>query len=305
MDLNRLVEFNTIAKLSSFTKAAEQLGVSTAVLSARFSKFEDQIGKKLFSRNSRTIELTDAGQRFIADSREIIRDYYDAVRVGQSIASDYHLSLNLALSGFGIPPMISSMLSQLNTKHCNLNVAISEDPSWADLLEGRVQLYLGCGDDPGNQRIEQRSFASYRQFVIIPRNHRLSTFAEISLDQLANENILFYPETRLPGIRHWQKKLLDEANIPYTMIGEKIAKSYYYDYVATGICIALLPFFSFPDALPYNLMAIPLAPENSKLHSYIYFLNDSHNPLMESIIRELDHGKSSTKNYRWMDLNDY
>ena len=241
VDLNRLIEFNTIAELGSFTKAAEQLGVSTAVLSVRFSKFEDQIGQKLFERNSRSVELTDAGQRFIADSQDIINDYFSAIRLSQSAAVDYRLNLRIAVEGLSVPSRLSNVIMQLNAKYLSLHVSLSEDPVWSDLTEGRIQLYIGCSDDPPDSRIEKKSFGRAKQFIVVPRTHRLATKSEATFDDLENEKILLYPDTRLPGIRSLQTKMIADSGINCTIVNDKISKTYYFDYISMGMAIALLP----------------------------------------------------------------
>ena len=304
MDLNRLVEFNMIAELGSFTKAAEQLGVSTAVLSARFSKFEDQIGQKLFERSSRCVELTDAGQRFIADSREIVSDYFQAVRMGQNAAIDYRLNLKIAVAGFGIPSRLYGIIMQLNAKHLNLHVSLGEDPTWADLLEGRIQLYIGCGDEPNNRRIEKRHFGHLKQFLVLPRNHHLALQSEVTFSDLTGERLILYPETRLPGIRQQQLKMLTDANLGGAIVNDSISKGFYYDYIAMGMGVALLPFFNYSTPLPPSLTMVPLEPPNTKLNAFLYYLNDVYNPVLESIIHKLERQRASLEDYGWVDSDD-
>ena len=63
--------FLTIASSSSHSKAAESLFVSQPALSHRLSALEDELGTELIIRRkgSRTLELTDAGQRFVPIAR--------------------------------------------------------------------------------------------------------------------------------------------------------------------------------------------------------------------------------------------
>lgn len=304
VDLNRLIEFNTIAELGSFTKAAEQLGVSTAVLSVRFSKFEDQIGQKLFERNSRSVELTDAGQRFIADSQDIINDYFSAIRLSQSAAVDYRLNLRIAVEGLSVPSRLSNVIMQLNAKYLSLHVSLSEDPVWSDLTEGRIQLYIGCSDDPPDSRIEKKSFGRAKQFIVVPRTHRLATKSEATFDDLENEKILLYPDTRLPGIRSLQTKMIADSGINCTIVNDKISKTYYFDYISMGMAIALLPFNGYPVTIPPSLSMVLLEPRTSRLNTYMYYLNDTYNPVLDSIIRKLERHRATLEDYGWIDSDD-
>jgi len=61
--LNHLTVFEASARLCSFTKAAEELGVSQPAISQSIRQLETAIGIKLFKRNHRIISLTMAGRR--------------------------------------------------------------------------------------------------------------------------------------------------------------------------------------------------------------------------------------------------
>lgn len=61
--LNALVTFEAAARLSSFTRAAQELHVSQAAVSRQIARLEQQLGTRLFRRGQRRLELTGAGRR--------------------------------------------------------------------------------------------------------------------------------------------------------------------------------------------------------------------------------------------------
>ena len=54
-----------LAQLGSFTKAAEQCGISTATASKIVTRLEDELGAQLFTRSTRAVAVTEAGQLFV------------------------------------------------------------------------------------------------------------------------------------------------------------------------------------------------------------------------------------------------
>lgn len=64
MTLRQIKYFITIVEERSFTKAAAKLYVSQPALSKRMSEFEDELGCRLFSGNSRNLTVTDAGKLY-------------------------------------------------------------------------------------------------------------------------------------------------------------------------------------------------------------------------------------------------
>src|SRR5215470_862672 len=54
--------FEAAARLSSFTKAAHELGVTPAAVSHQMRVIEDQLGVRLFRRVGRSVRLTNSGE---------------------------------------------------------------------------------------------------------------------------------------------------------------------------------------------------------------------------------------------------
>ncbi len=65
MDLERLNEFIVIAEKKSIKKAAGELLLSPAALSARLCAFERSLGITLFNRSVSPLALTSDGSRFL------------------------------------------------------------------------------------------------------------------------------------------------------------------------------------------------------------------------------------------------
>src|SRR5690606_34346612 len=63
--LRQLKAFLQVARLRSFTRAAEQLHISQAGLSSMMRELERQIGCRLFDRTTRKVMLTQAGAQLL------------------------------------------------------------------------------------------------------------------------------------------------------------------------------------------------------------------------------------------------
>jgi len=63
--LDDLAAFAVVAKTRSFTRAATQLGVSNSMLSYKIKRLEERLGLSLLRRTSRSVALTDAGERLL------------------------------------------------------------------------------------------------------------------------------------------------------------------------------------------------------------------------------------------------
>jgi LysR family glycine cleavage system transcriptional activator len=75
--------FEAAARLLSFTKAAEELGMTQAAVSYQIKVLEERVGSPLFLRRPRQVELTEVGARFsprVSDAFERLRDAYRDAR---------------------------------------------------------------------------------------------------------------------------------------------------------------------------------------------------------------------------------
>lgn len=76
--LNALRAFEAAAKHLSFTKAADELCVTQAAISHQIKLLEDYLHMKLFLRKNRTLLLTEEGQAYYLDIKEIFAHIHDA-----------------------------------------------------------------------------------------------------------------------------------------------------------------------------------------------------------------------------------
>src|SRR5919112_5033301 len=81
--LGTLRTLEAAARHLSFTKAADELGVTPGAVSVQVRAIEDRLGVRLFWRTSRSVRLTGAGETMLRAAREALDVIGDAVeRVG-------------------------------------------------------------------------------------------------------------------------------------------------------------------------------------------------------------------------------
>ena len=66
-ELAELTIFLAVAQLRSFSKAAVERGIAASAVSHAIRKLELRVGVRLFHRTTRSVALTDAGERFLSD----------------------------------------------------------------------------------------------------------------------------------------------------------------------------------------------------------------------------------------------
>lgn len=114
--LNLMESFIRSAQLGSFSAAARSLGLTPAAVSKNVARLEANLGLRLFHRSTRTLALTEGGERFLADAAGPFAGLQDAI--AQAAQQDGEpsgvLRLSVALS-FGreyLLPMLGDFLAR-------------------------------------------------------------------------------------------------------------------------------------------------------------------------------------------------
>lgn len=128
--------FCRIVDRGSFARAAEDLGVSPALLSREVRLLEDSLGTTLITRTTRRMSLTEAGLLYYQESMTIldaVNRVEDHIRDGAG-AMRGHLKVN-ASNSFG-QLVIAPFLPAFTTAFPDLRVTLSLDDRIIDMVEG-------------------------------------------------------------------------------------------------------------------------------------------------------------------------
>ncbi|WP_406819702.1 LysR family transcriptional regulator [Pseudomonas sp. KnCO4] len=79
--------FVATGELESFAAAARRLDISPAAVTRAVSALEEQLGVKLLLRTTRSVRLTEAGSRYLEDSRHILASIHEANEAAAGINS--------------------------------------------------------------------------------------------------------------------------------------------------------------------------------------------------------------------------
>lgn len=147
--LNALKVFEAAARHLSFTRAAEELFVTQAAVSHQIKALEEFLGLKLFRRRNRSLLLTEEGQGYFLDIKDIFSDLSYATEKVLERSAKGALTISLPPS-FAIQWLVPR-LSDFNSSHPDIDVRIKavdmEDGSLTDDVD--VAIYYGRGNWPG------------------------------------------------------------------------------------------------------------------------------------------------------------
>jgi LysR family transcriptional regulator, glycine cleavage system transcriptional activator len=143
--LNALRAFEASARQLSFTKAAEELFVTQAAISHQIKALEDNLGIKLFMRKNRALLLTEEGQAYYLDIKDIFNALHEATERLLARGAKGAITVSLQPS-FAIQWLVPR-LNAFNALHPDIDVRIKavDQPEHSLTEDVDVAIYYGRG----------------------------------------------------------------------------------------------------------------------------------------------------------------
>ena len=188
---NQLRIFETVARRSSFTRAAEELFVVQPTISAQVKQLTDTVGLPLFEQVGKKIYLTDAGRELQRSCKELFDTWSRFEIVIDDLKGVKAGKLNIAIATTA-KYFIPRMLGPFCQRYPNIDVAlavINRDQVVERLTNNNDDLYI-MGVPPDHLAVEQHPFLENPLVLIAPINHELVGRKRIPLARLAKERFI-------------------------------------------------------------------------------------------------------------------
>ena len=126
--LNWLRAFEASARLLSFTAAASELNMTQSAVSQQIKSLEQHVGRPLFLRFPRAIQLTDTGHAYLPVVQEAFSTLVTGTRMvtGGDRGQVLTVQSNLAFSVFWLAPRLGSLLDKHPWLKLNITTATWE-----------------------------------------------------------------------------------------------------------------------------------------------------------------------------------
>ena len=212
MELEYLNEFTVIARLESFSRAAEELCMSQSSLSKHILALERELGVPLLQRSSRRVTLTSAGARILPLASEIGRLNLSI----RSLAAQQADREKRVLSVASIPVMahynITGLLAGFRRDFPQIQLEITEceRQDLGELLEsGKCELAFARSGLEQEEGYTSLALCRDTLVAVVAEGHPLAEREEIALSELKDEPLLFLDQQT--GFHHLYSALCRQA----------------------------------------------------------------------------------------------
>jgi len=161
-----LAAFAAVVRARSFTRAAAQLGVTQSALSQTVRTLERRLDLKLLNRTTRSVSPTEAGERLYQTVGPRFADIEAELTVLGEMRGKPAGSVRITATEHAVRTLVWPRLDAWLPKYPDINVEISSDNRFTDIVAERFDIGVRLGSDVAKDMIAVRMAPDMRMVVV-------------------------------------------------------------------------------------------------------------------------------------------
>jgi DNA-binding transcriptional LysR family regulator len=281
-ELRHLRYFTAVAEELNFSRAAERLHMAQPPLSAAIRQLERELGLELFTRTSREVKLTDAGQAFLDGARRTLADadraMEDAKRAGAGELGRLRIAYSWSVRFDTLPSLGRAF------KTSNPGVELLAQEMWnaqmaSAFASGSIDLAISVCPEVASELV-LTPIRRERLVVLLPRSHPLAGEQSIPLSALADEEFVLFPRELAPRLHDVFVAIYRSAGFEPRLRSESFHTAWDLGAVA-DVPAALAP-ESVAAGLPEGISAVGLSEPTDSLETCLVWRSDQRSPAIDA-----------------------
>jgi DNA-binding transcriptional LysR family regulator len=270
----RLQVFHTVARLLSFTKAAETLHMTQPAVTFQIRQLEEHFNTRLFDRTHNRISLTEAGERVYEYAEKIIALYGEMDSRVRELTGDVSGILIIGASTTIAEYVLPSLLGEFQARCPDVNVRLSVSNSLGIVHQVENNTVdVGIVESPvSNKNLAVEVCWNDELVFIAPPHHALAKKAAITVEELTALPFLCREEGS--GTREVISEYLARNGIPFQdmqLCMEFGSPEAIKSAVEAGLGVSIVSRATVVKELKLGtLVALPLKPALERPFSFVY-----------------------------------
>ena len=197
VELRHLRYFVAVAEELHFGRAALRLHLAQPPLSQQIRKLEEILGYPLFTRTSRAVQLTSAGEVFLDRARRTLQNVHEDLEEARSVGRGEVGFLRVGFVGSGMLTPLPKMLGRYRRQYPKVHLQLIESFTSVvvqSLIKGTLD--AGFPRDAGPiEGLEVEVLFSEPFIAVLPASHPLASRKSISAGSLRDDPFVFFTPT--------------------------------------------------------------------------------------------------------------
>jgi DNA-binding transcriptional LysR family regulator len=203
-DFSDLAVFITVAEEGSFTRAAAKLGLSQSALSYAVRMLEERLKVRLLSRTTRSLSLTDAGERLLKGLRPAF-DHIDSELSALTALHDKPAgTIRITTFRHAAKTVLWPVLAKLLPDYPDISVEINLEEGLTDIVAGRFDAGIRLGEQVQKDMVAVKVGPDLRMAVVASPSYFARHKAPETPRDLGDHRCASYRQTTGGGLFAWE-----------------------------------------------------------------------------------------------------
>ena len=288
MELRHLRYFAAVAETCHFGQAAAQLHIAQPALSQAIRQLESELDVTLFTRTTRQVSLTPAGEFLRTEAARVLSAIDDSVRGVRRIGAGRHGLIRLGLTGTASFSHLPGIARVVKRELPEVALEIHADlltPAQCERLESGA-LDLGVLRPPATgEGLTLRTLEVEPLALAIPVDHRLAVEPVVAMADLRTEPFIAY-SARDSAVNEAVLRSCREAGFVPRREHEAPSTAVLLALVAAGLGVAIVP--ASVRALPLEGVVFRDLLDAGSVELALAYRTDDDNPVVDAVIEILE-----------------
>ncbi len=241
-DFNDLLWFLALAEDRSFTKAAAKLGITQSTLSHTIKRLETRLGLRLLTRTTRSVSLTEAGERLF----NALLPRITAIRGELEALSDLRDkpagTVRITLSDHALETVVWPKLQAILKDYPDVRVELSRDNGLRNIVEDGFDAGVRLGESIEKDMIAVRIGPDWRMLVVASPSYLADKPVPQHPQDLIGHNCINMRQATGGGLYAWEFEK-DGQDLRVRVVGQLTFNTSYpmVDAAVKGLGVAYVP----------------------------------------------------------------
>lgn len=243
MDTKALRAFAEVAEHGHFGRAAKALGMTQPGLSQLVKKLENNIGAELLHRTTRSVSLTDVGEMFLENARELLHAHHLADERLANLLSGDEGTVRLGFVASAALGVVPQLAQAAHKEAPGIRLSLVEMTSEEQIPR------LKAGDiDAGVMReisvapgLVISPLLQERLVLAVHRSHPLARTNPVSLADLRDEGFVMFPRTKISYLHDLIYRLCHRAGFTPQVVEQAVQFPTIVGLVSSNAGVAIVP----------------------------------------------------------------
>lgn len=287
MEFRQLRHFVVLAEEMHFGRASQRLCITQPALSVSLARLEEDLGLRLFERDSKSVRITHSGEQLLGQARVMLSQAERTLSFARALSIGERGCLNVGFAVHMLSEEVSRVIARCRQKSPHVEIVLHELSlhTQAEMLrDGRIDAGLVVAPLP-IQGVEHIEVQADHLVVCLPAHHPLAACDRIGMEQLREESFVVRKHTFSPSIREELQGLCAMAGFQPRIAIEAIHSMSNVSLVARGMGVSLVLASSAQFGIP-GVVFRPLAHRQPTRSSYFAWHTERMAPGLEILVQE-------------------